>query len=148
VVSISKLAAEPQRPQIANVLHHYKILQQLNGACYMTSLDLSSAYLQIELHEDSGKYTGFLFASTVYQYKRVPYGFLSGIHSERTCFWRAREIGCYLEDYRARVGAWAARLPRRASVGHVGARGGKTDMGTMILCAAVIATVLLSEEWS
>jgi hypothetical protein len=33
----------------------------------MTSLDLSSAYLQIELNEDSRKYTAFLFDSTVYQ---------------------------------------------------------------------------------
>jgi hypothetical protein len=52
-----------------------ELLQQLNGACCMTSLDLSSAYLQIELHEDSRKYTAFLFDSTVYQYKRVLYGF-------------------------------------------------------------------------
>jgi hypothetical protein len=45
----------------------------------MTSLDLSSAYLQIELHEDSRKYTAFLFDSTVYQFKRVPYGFRNSL---------------------------------------------------------------------
>jgi hypothetical protein len=41
----------------------------------MSSIDLSSAYLQVELHEESRKYTVFLFDSTVYQFKRVPYGF-------------------------------------------------------------------------
>jgi hypothetical protein len=55
-----------------------ELLQQFNGTRYMTWLDLSSAYLQIELHEDSRKYTAFLFDSTVYQFKRVPYGFRPG----------------------------------------------------------------------
>jgi hypothetical protein len=41
----------------------------------MTSLDLSLAYLKIELHEESRKYTAFLSDSTVYEYKGVPYGF-------------------------------------------------------------------------
>jgi hypothetical protein len=56
-----------------------ELLQQFNGTRYMTSLDLSSAYLQIELHEDSRKYTAFLFDSTDYQYKRVPYGFRNSL---------------------------------------------------------------------
>jgi hypothetical protein len=34
---------------------------------YVTSLHLSSAYLQVPLHPDSWKYTAFLFDSTVYQ---------------------------------------------------------------------------------
>lgn len=52
-----------------------ELLQRFNGARYITSLDLSSAYLQIDLHEESRKYTAFLFDSTGYQFKRVPYGF-------------------------------------------------------------------------
>jgi hypothetical protein len=52
-----------------------EILQRFHGAKFFTSLDLSSAYLQIELHEDSKKYTAFMSESTVYQFKRVPYGF-------------------------------------------------------------------------
>jgi hypothetical protein len=52
-----------------------ELLQRFNGTRYMTSLDLNSAYLQIELHEDSRTYTAFLFDSTVYQFQRVPYGF-------------------------------------------------------------------------
>jgi transposase InsO family protein len=45
----------------------------------MTSLDLSSAYLQIPLHKDSRKYTAFLFDSTIYQFKRTPYGFKNSL---------------------------------------------------------------------
>jgi hypothetical protein len=50
-------------------------LQRFKGVQYISSLDLSSAYLQIELDEDSRNYTAFMFGMTVYQYKRVPYGF-------------------------------------------------------------------------
>jgi hypothetical protein len=49
-----------------------ELLQQFDGAQYMTSLRLSYSFLQVDLHEDSQKYT-VLFDSTVYQYKRVPY---------------------------------------------------------------------------
>jgi hypothetical protein len=45
-----------------------ELLQRFNGASHVTSLDLSSAYLQVELHEQSRKYTAFLSDSTVYQY--------------------------------------------------------------------------------
>jgi hypothetical protein len=41
----------------------------------MTSIDLSSAFLQIPLKEESRQYTAFLFESTVWQYKRTPYGY-------------------------------------------------------------------------
>jgi hypothetical protein len=56
-----------------------ELLQKFDGATYMTSLDLSSAYLQIELHDESRKYTSFLFDSTMYQYKRDPYGFKNSV---------------------------------------------------------------------
>jgi len=52
-------------------------------------------------------------------------------------------MGCYLEDYRARVGAWAARFSWRLAVGRVRMRRGKIRMGPMILCAAVLATLLV-----
>ena len=57
----------------------HELLQKFDGARYMTSLDLSSAYLQVELDKDSRKYTAFLFDSTVYQFKRVPYGFRNSL---------------------------------------------------------------------
>ena len=52
-------------------------------------------------------------------------------------------MGLYLEDYRARVGTWAARVSWRSAVGHVGTRGDKNYIGAMTLCAAVIATLLV-----
>jgi hypothetical protein len=41
----------------------------------VTFIDLSSAFLQIPLKKESRPYTAFLFESTVYQYKRTPYGY-------------------------------------------------------------------------
>jgi hypothetical protein len=52
-------------------------------------------------------------------------------------------MDCYLEDYRARVGTWAARFSWQSAVGHVGTRGGKIYVGPMILCAAVLANLLV-----
>jgi hypothetical protein len=52
-------------------------------------------------------------------------------------------MGCYLEEYRARVDTWATRFSWRTVVGHVGSKGRKTYAGIMILCAAVIRTSLI-----
>jgi hypothetical protein len=54
-----------------------------------------------------------------------------------------RDMGCYLEDYRPRVGTWAARLSWRSAVGHVGTSGGNIYVGSTILCAEVLATLLM-----
>jgi hypothetical protein len=40
----------------------------------MTSLALTSAFLQIPLEESSRKFTAFLFDTNVYQFQRVPFG--------------------------------------------------------------------------
>jgi hypothetical protein len=56
-----------------------ELLQKFEGAQFMSTLDLTSAYLQIPLHRDSRKYTAFLFDSTVYQYTRTPYGFRNSL---------------------------------------------------------------------
>ena len=53
-----------------------------------------------------------------------------------------RDIGCYLEEYRARVGTWAVWSYWWSALGHVGTRGGNIYMLPMILCAAVLATLL------
>jgi hypothetical protein len=42
-------------------------------------VDLSSAYLQIELHEESRKYTAFLLDSNVYQFSGALYGFKNSL---------------------------------------------------------------------
>jgi hypothetical protein len=57
----------------------HELLQRFHGARFMTSLDLSSAFLQIRLKDASQRYTAFLFNSTVYQYKPVPYGFRNSL---------------------------------------------------------------------
>jgi hypothetical protein len=49
------------------------MFQQFHGVKYMTSLDPSSALLQIPLEASSRKYTAFLFDTNVYQFQRVPF---------------------------------------------------------------------------
>jgi hypothetical protein len=56
-----------------------ELLQKFNGAKYLTSLDLSSAFHQIQLHEESRPFTAFLFDSTVYHFRRAPYGFKNSL---------------------------------------------------------------------
>lgn len=56
-----------------------ELLQTFKGARYFISLDLSSAFLQVKLHEESMQYTAFLFDSTVYQFRRVTYGFRNSL---------------------------------------------------------------------
>jgi hypothetical protein len=51
-----------------------EMLQQFHGVKYMTSLDLTSAFLQIPLEASSRKYTALLFDSRVYEFQRVPFG--------------------------------------------------------------------------
>jgi hypothetical protein len=48
--------------------------QQFHGVKYMMSLDLTSAFLQIQLEANSRKYTALLFDTNVYQFRRVPFG--------------------------------------------------------------------------
>jgi hypothetical protein len=42
---------------------------------FITSIDLSSAFLQIGLKKERRKYTSFLFDSQFYQFTTSPYGF-------------------------------------------------------------------------
>jgi hypothetical protein len=56
-----------------------ELLQKFNGAKYLTSLDLSAAFHQVQLDEESRPYTAFLFDSTVYQFTRIPYGFKNSL---------------------------------------------------------------------
>jgi hypothetical protein len=57
------------------VLPLRKLIQKFHGASYITSLDLSSAFLQVPLKETSRQWTAFQFQGKVYQFKAVPYGF-------------------------------------------------------------------------
>ena len=66
----------PDRTKVAPM---QEILQRFHGTRYITMLDLSSAFLQVPLTKASRKYTAFEFQSKVYQYKRIPYGFLNSL---------------------------------------------------------------------
>lgn len=48
-----------------------------------------------------------------------------------------------LEEYRARIGTWNARVSLRSVVGQVGTREDENILETMTMCAAVIATLLV-----
>jgi hypothetical protein len=56
--------------------------------------------------------------------------------------YEVKKMSCYLEDYRVRVGTCAGRFPWRSAAGHLETRGGKLSVGPMILCAAVLSTLL------
>lgn len=61
------------------VLPLRELIQKFHGASYITSLDLSSAFLQVPLKETSRKWTAFQFQGKVYQFKAVPYGFKNSL---------------------------------------------------------------------
>ena len=56
-----------------------ELLQRFHGSKFITTLDLSSAFLQVPLHRSSRKWTSFQFGNQVYQYKVVPYGFKNSL---------------------------------------------------------------------
>jgi hypothetical protein len=68
------------RPDQTRVPPIQELLQRFHGSKYISTIDLSSAFLQAELTPESRKYTAFLFDSQFYQYTRTPCG--SKIHSQ------------------------------------------------------------------
>ena len=56
-----------------------ELTQKFHGAKYITSLDLSSAFLRIPLEQFSRQWTAFQFESNVYQFTTVPYGFKNSL---------------------------------------------------------------------
>jgi hypothetical protein len=67
------------RPYHTRVNPTAEILQKFHGSKYISSIDLTSAFMQIELEEASRKYMARLFESEVYQFTRVPYGFRNSL---------------------------------------------------------------------
>jgi hypothetical protein len=61
------------------VLPLRELLQKFHGASYISSLDLSSAFLQVPLKETSRQWTAFQFQSKAYQFKTVPHGFKNSL---------------------------------------------------------------------
>ena len=50
------------------------IFDTLDGACYFTSLDLSSGYWQVELDEDAREKSAFTTYHGLYEFIRIPFG--------------------------------------------------------------------------
>jgi len=65
-----------------------ELLQRFHGSKYITTIDLSSAFLQVKLHRSSRKWTSFQFDNQVCQYKVVTYGFKNSL----SAFIRALDI--------------------------------------------------------
>jgi hypothetical protein len=61
----------PDRTKVAPI---QELIQRFYGSRYISSIDLSSAFLQIELEHKCRKFTAFLFENEVYQFTTIPYG--------------------------------------------------------------------------
>jgi len=66
-------------PDRTKVPPMHMLLQRFHGDSYISTLDLSSAFLQIPLEKASRKWTAFQFQNKVYQFTRVPYGFRNSL---------------------------------------------------------------------
>src|SRR6266498_842904 len=64
-------------------------LSLFHGVKWLTVLDLASAYWQILLTKRSQKYTAFLIAYGLYQFKVMPFGL---VNAPATCKWFKQEI--------------------------------------------------------
>lgn len=51
-----------------------ELIQKYDGVKYITSTDFVDGYWQVPLEENSRQYTAFLHDSTLYQFRRVPFG--------------------------------------------------------------------------
>lgn len=61
-------------PDYESVPRTEDLLIKIGRAKYISTLDLTSAFLQIPLKEKSQEYTGFIFDNTTYVFNRVPFG--------------------------------------------------------------------------
>jgi hypothetical protein len=75
-----------------------EILQQFHGVKNMTSLDLTSEFLQIPLEASSRKYTAFLFDTNIYQFQRVPFGTKNSL---APLVRGSRKVGSVVSSFRA-----------------------------------------------
>ena len=79
-----------------------EMLEKLRGACYMSTLDMKSAYHQLELHESSRDLTAFTHNGQTWRYRRCCFG----LRSLPQCFQKLMEcvlsglpgVQVYLDD--------------------------------------------------
>ncbi|XP_041785594.1 uncharacterized protein LOC121600873 [Anopheles merus] len=50
------------------------ILSELNGASWFSTIDLSSAFFHVELHQDCRQLTNFFARNGTFRFKRLPFG--------------------------------------------------------------------------
>jgi ribosomal protein L21E len=51
-----------------------KLFQDLNGSSFISELDLKSAYLQMQIHEEDREFTTFTWNRVKFQFQAVPFG--------------------------------------------------------------------------
>ena len=97
-----RICVDARRVNQHMIADHTKVLplreqlQRFYGTKYITSLDLSNAFLQVPLQTESRKWTAFQFLGKVYQYTSVPFG----TKNSQAAFIRALErvFGDYEEN--------------------------------------------------
>lgn len=92
------------------------LLQKFKGVKYLSSLDLTSSYWQLLLHEDSRKYTAFLHNGRSYQFQRTPFG----LSVSAAAFMRAldevlgeeilKNVTLYVDDVLITTATWEEHL--------------------------------------
>lgn len=96
-VTINPHLDNPEHPMpVAEELY-----QKLNGGQKFTKLDLSQAYQQIELEEDSRQYVTINTHQGLYRYTRLPYGVSAApqiFQSVMDKVLQGVECGCFIDD--------------------------------------------------
>lgn len=62
-----------------------ELLSKYQGAKYLSTTDLSAAFFQIPLSNDSKQYTAFMYKGQIYQYTVLPYGLCNSVASFMRC---------------------------------------------------------------
>jgi len=66
----------PDKVKVAPIA---ELLKRFHVSRYITTLDLSSGFLQVLLAKSSRKWTAFNFENQVYQFTGVPYGYKNSL---------------------------------------------------------------------
>ena len=96
-VTINQVLKVPEHP----MPRAEELFQTLNGGEKFSKLDLSSAYQQVELSEDSKKYVAINTHVGLFTYTRMPFGISSApaiFQATMDKILHGLNVGCYLDD--------------------------------------------------